>query len=211
MPKSCYLCGATDKPLTADHVIPKVLFPQPRPNNLITEDACESCNNGLSKDDALFAVYLSAALGGNDAAKWVWNNKAVKSILAKSPALATQLVADATKSEILTEIGVAEVDVLRISEERLQRVIFRVAKGLIRHLDPTFVYTNYAFDLQRLWPTKETADVIQEYAARMTYMERGDAVFRCLFGITPNEPKHAMFIFIFFDSVGFIVSAQPAA
>jgi hypothetical protein len=77
MAKSCYLGGATDK-LTADHVIPKFLFPEPRPSNLITEDACEPCNNGFSKDDELFAVYLSKALGGKEAAKWVWKNKAVK-------------------------------------------------------------------------------------------------------------------------------------
>jgi len=211
MPKSCYLCGATDKLLTADHVIPKVLFPQPRPNNLITEDACEPCNNGFSKDDALFAVYLSAALGANAAAKWVWGNKAVTSILAGSRALATQLVADSTKKEILTEFGIAEVDVLKIPEERLRRILSRIAKGLIRHLDPTFNYIKLEFDLQRLWPTKDSAELIQEAASKMTYFERGDCVFRCLYGFTPDEPRHAMFIFIFYDCVGFIVTGKPVA
>jgi hypothetical protein len=137
MCKSCYLCGATDN-LTADHVIPKVLFPTPRPSNLITEYACESCNNEFSMDDALLAVYLSAALGANQAGKWVWENKAVKSILSGSRALATQLVADATKKEVLTAIGVAEIDVLRIPLERLERILVRIAKGLIRHLDTSF-------------------------------------------------------------------------
>jgi hypothetical protein len=67
---------------------PEGLFPEPRPSNLITEDACESCNNGFSKDDELFAVYLSAALSGNEAAKCVWKNKALKRILSGSRGLA---------------------------------------------------------------------------------------------------------------------------
>lgn len=210
-PKSCYLCGATDKLFTKDHVIPKVLFPEPRPNNLITEDACERCNNGFSKDDALFAVYLSAALGGNDSAKWVWVNKAVNSILAGSRALATQLVEDSTKKQILTEIGIAEVDILKIPEDRLQRILSRIAKGLIRHLDLTFDYKNLEFDLQRLWPTTDSAELIQEAAKKMSYFERGDGVFRCLYGFTPDEPRHAMFVFLFYDSVGFVVTGKPAA
>ena len=48
MAKSCYLGGATDK-LTADHVIPKFLFPEPRPSNLITEDACGRATTDSAK------------------------------------------------------------------------------------------------------------------------------------------------------------------
>src|ERR1035438_9194140 len=162
MPESCYLCGVTDRPLTADHVIPKVLFPQPRPHNLITERACEACNGGLSKDDALFAVYVSAALGRNEAGKWVWDNKATKSILAKSVPLAKQFLNDASKKEILTEVGIVEADVLKIPQERLERVIFRMAKGLLRHIDPTFDYSYSNFKLDRLWPTMETAEMIKD-------------------------------------------------
>lgn len=212
IPKSCYLCGATDKKLMADHVIPKVVFPQPRASNLITEKACDECNNGFSKDDALFAVYISAALGGNSAAKWVWKNKAVKAvngILARSPALATQLVEDSTKKHILTELGVAEVDVLRIPVERLRRILCRITKGLIRHLNPAFDYSKLEFDLQRLIPTKETGEIIHEYAMKMTYIERGTGVFRCLYGFPADEPRCAMFILIFYDCVGFIVTAKP--
>jgi hypothetical protein len=98
----------------------------------------------------------------------VWENKAVKSILARSRALATQLVTDATKKEVPTELGVAEVDVLRIAEERLERILFRIAKGLIRHLDPAFDYATLQFTLQRLWPTKETADSFKTTQRRWT-------------------------------------------
>jgi len=178
---------------------------------LITESACEPCNNGFSKDDALFAVYLSAALGRNEAAKWVWEHKVVKSILPKSRALATQLVADATKNEIRTEMGSVEVDVLRIPTERLERILTRITKGLIRHLIPAFDYAEYGFTIERLWPTKETAAIIQDYATKLTYMERGNAVFRCLYGFTPDEPRHAVFVLVFYDSVGFIVAGQPSA
>jgi hypothetical protein len=209
MPSSCYICGAPDRPLTSDHVIPKVLFPQPRPNNLITEGACEPCNNGISKDDALFAVFLSAALGRNESGKWVWENKSVKSILARSPALATQLISDSYKKQILTEMGIAEVDLLRISEDRLNRVLFRIVKGLLRKFAPHFSYWECEFTSTRLWPTKETAELIAELATKMTYLERGTGVFRCLYGFPQDGPGHVSFIFIFFDSVGFVIEGHP--
>lgn len=211
MHKSCYLCGATDKPLTADHIIPKVLFPEPRPSNLITVRACAPCNNGMSKDDALLAVYLSAVLGGNAAAKWVWTNKAVN-LLAKSKPLATQLVNDTTKKEVLTSLGVTTmVDVLKIPDARLNNVLRRLAKGLIRHFRPAIDYTNYAFTVDRIHPTTETAQTLQEYAGKLDSLLLGDGVFRCFYGFTEGAPSHAFFIFIFYDSVGFMVAAQPTA
>jgi hypothetical protein len=53
--------------------------------------------------------------------------------------------------------------------------------------------------------------LIQDYAAKMDYIERGDAVFRCLYGFPPDEPRRAMFILVFYDAVGFMVAGEPAA
>jgi hypothetical protein len=204
MSKSCYLCGATDN-LTSDHIPPKVLFPQPRPNDLITTEACKDCNEGFSKDDALLAVWLSAALARSEAGVWVWENKALKSILKRSPALATQLISDIEKAAVLTELGVAEVDILRIPKARLERVLIRISKGLMRVLDSSFDYSKLGFQIHRLWPSNEGVKFIREAAAKMSYFERGASVFRCLYGFTPEPNRNAMFVFIFFDAVGFSV------
>lgn len=209
-PRNCYMCGRTDKPLTKDHVIPKVLFPRPRPHNLITEDACEACNNSFSKDDEMFALYLSAALGRNSAGAWVWANAIVARTLPRSRPLATKVLADMTKAKILTELGLADVDILRIPQDRLERVLFRIAKGLVRHLQPVINPVALKFASERLWPTSETANVIQDARQKMMYMELGNGVFRCLYAFTPEIPRHVMFFFIFYDAVGFVVTGQPS-
>jgi hypothetical protein len=58
----CYLCGAPAT--TRDHIPPRGLFPQPRPNNLITVPACRSCNHDRSLDDEYFRDVVAA--GSND-------------------------------------------------------------------------------------------------------------------------------------------------
>ena len=208
MSKSCYLCGATDD-LTSEHVIPKVLFPEPRPNNLITTEACRKCNEGFSKDDALFAVWLSASLARSNAGAWVWENKALMSILKRSPALATQFISDSDKADVLTVAGLAEVDILRIPQARLERVLVRSAKGLLRVLDPSFDYETLQFQIHRLWPSEEGVAFIREAAATMSYLERGTSVFRCLYGTTPEPNRSAAFVFIFYDAVGFNIFGMP--
>jgi len=93
----------------------------------------------------------------------------------------------------------------------LNRILVRIAKGLIRHLDNTFNYWNLQFTVERIRPSTKTADVIRDAAQKMTYVERGNGVFRCLYGFTPDESRHAMFFLIFFDAVGFCVTGCVAA
>src|ERR1700751_6135616 len=54
----CVYCGQT-KPVTADHVPPKNLFPKRPPRNLRTVPSCFDCNNGFSKDDEYFRLALT--------------------------------------------------------------------------------------------------------------------------------------------------------
>ncbi len=53
----CVYCGCA-KADTADHVPPKLLFPVPRPSDLITVPCCRACNSSFQRDDQ----YLRAAL-----------------------------------------------------------------------------------------------------------------------------------------------------
>ena len=50
-------CGATEK-LTQEHTPPKLVFPEPRPSDLITVRACLQCNQDGSMDAEYFRVCL---------------------------------------------------------------------------------------------------------------------------------------------------------
>jgi hypothetical protein len=54
-------CGKPSN--TRDHVPPKLLFPKPRPSNLISVPSCKTCNVGFSKDDEY--IRIAVALRGD--------------------------------------------------------------------------------------------------------------------------------------------------
>jgi len=53
----CTYCGET-KWVSADHVPPKNLFPKPYPTDMWTVPACDDCNQGFSKDDDYFLIFV---------------------------------------------------------------------------------------------------------------------------------------------------------
>lgn len=55
--KECVYCPSTEN-LTSEHAPPKLVFPEPRPSDLITVPACRSCNEAGSKDAEYFRVCL---------------------------------------------------------------------------------------------------------------------------------------------------------
>jgi hypothetical protein len=58
---SCAYCGAAAD-LTRDHVPPRVVFPKPRPKDLITVPACRPCNVSAGPDDEYFGAALRVAV-----------------------------------------------------------------------------------------------------------------------------------------------------
>jgi hypothetical protein len=55
--EECAYCGGTDD-LTAEHVPPKLIFPKPWPDDLITVPACRSCNQEGQSDAEYFRACL---------------------------------------------------------------------------------------------------------------------------------------------------------
>ncbi len=53
----CVYCGSSED-LTVEHAPPKLIFPEPRPSDLITVKACKSCNESGSKDAEYFRIFL---------------------------------------------------------------------------------------------------------------------------------------------------------
>ena len=54
----CVYCGSEEN-ITREHIPPKALFPPPKPSNLITVPACNTCNGKKSIDDEYFNWFLN--------------------------------------------------------------------------------------------------------------------------------------------------------
>lgn len=58
----CTFCGQIGA-MTKGHLVPKGIWPNGRPNGVITVPSCEPCNTAQSEDDAYFAQILPLLVG----------------------------------------------------------------------------------------------------------------------------------------------------
>ena len=72
----CVYCGSRDG-LTRDHVPPKLLFPKPRPSDLITVPCCIDCNQLFQIDDSYFrtVITLTYDTGKHPEAQKSWGSE----------------------------------------------------------------------------------------------------------------------------------------
>jgi hypothetical protein len=132
--ETCTYCDANIAD-SVDHVPPRSLFPEPRPNNLITVPACSACNKGASLDDEYFRVTIATRLDTSfhPAASQLQPSvsrglarpesaRFLQSLLSRIRASVPQLPIDQQPALVM------DVDITR-----LNRVASRIIRGLWRH------------------------------------------------------------------------------
>jgi hypothetical protein len=129
----CIYCGA-DENLTADHVPPKALFPEPRPSDLITVPACVSCNRSYAKDDEYFRVAILAqtVTDRDPGAARLWDEKVIRGTLWRSPQLKQVILQGLTAMDVVTPGGIylGTTQTIRFSRQRLDRIARRMVTAL---------------------------------------------------------------------------------
>lgn len=76
----CAICGQ-EKAKTVDHIIPRGIFANPRPDIMVTVPSCFKCNHGASTQEEAFRVYLSLHVGvDTPETKALWDNHALKTL-----------------------------------------------------------------------------------------------------------------------------------
>jgi hypothetical protein len=199
----CYLCGATDD-LTMDHVPPENLFPPPKPSNLITVPCCRPCNKNFDLDDEAFRVFASSVLGRSHAGARVWKEGVVDSSFKRSPKLRANVEKHLTTMVVKTARGNFEALGIRIPEDRANRYLVRLTKGLTRHFDPSIDYHDATFQVTRLAPTRETIELLMR---TFPYARRGDQVFSFWRGFSDGD-TFGLWVYAFYDAVFFMVTIE---
>jgi hypothetical protein len=129
----CIYCR-TAKADTRDHVPPDLLFPSPKPNNLITVPACKPCNQGFQKDDEVLALVLSSLMGTNTAGRSVWETKVADGLLKRSPKLRRAIGSTLHYQPYPFRDGrKGNAPAVLIERSRLLRVLRRIVRGLAWH------------------------------------------------------------------------------
>lgn len=129
-PRICGYCGV-ENPATRDHVVPRSLFPSPRPSDLITIPACNACNGSFAEDEERFRVVLSLQMGtDSEAANRVWQD-AQRSVT-HNDRLRRELVKGMRRTQLRTLSGLylGEADVFSWSREVYDPIISKITRGL---------------------------------------------------------------------------------
>lgn len=142
----CIYCGKEDN-LTKDHIPPKCLFPDQKPEKLITVPCCNSCNRRFSKDDEYFRdmVLMREDIFDQEGLDNLRNK--VKRSLKRRESLkyTSNLISGIEMVDVLTKSGLyigrkARYDV---DLNRLRNVINRVTKGLYYYEEKRILDENY--------------------------------------------------------------------
>lgn len=154
----CVFCQKSAE--TKDHVPSKLIFPKPRPDNLVTVPACFNCNNSSGKDEEYFlATFMFSDAGTSEAGKKLWNQK-LNRMYDKNIGLRGKIAQNIESAkEIYTPTGIylGKRMILNLDEERVYKVIRKIVRGLYyleyqevmpvsQDLDCLFIQTQEHFD-----------------------------------------------------------------
>lgn len=212
--KICIYCD--ERPATTgkgDHVIPRQLFPEPRPNNLITVPCCEVCNSGFQHDEEHFTTLFvahAAALGVSTQATEIGNKRMVE-WLTHRPKLREYIreyivpLADRKNIPPYIEYGI------EVSTTSVKRVLSKMTKGLFYHHTGLVLAKGY-----RVWSRFDLDDeqverYVKPFAERGQRPEiLGNGVFSYLRAQVEGDPKWTIWMFVIYDCVFAVSTTAPS-
>jgi hypothetical protein len=220
MNKECAYCGAVG-PVTRDHVPPKGIFSEPRPNSLITVPACERCHSGeTSRDDEYFRLALHVR-DGIDSHPDV---KKARPTLLRSLAnprkvgMTKALTEKTFLAEFVTPSGIfiKKQWAIETNMDRLRRVVSRTMKGLFYHHKKHRLPDGYDAlvcdeDSFKKWPASardEINEMVKPILAQRG-VTIGNGVFSYWYGYDKNNPNNTCWIFVFYEQVRFLGLTLP--
>ncbi len=195
----CYLCAAGGK-LTRDHVPPESFFPDPKPKDLITVPCCRRCNESYSLDDEAFRLWITAPPNISEAGKWIQQKKVFESSFKRSP----KLVENVKKHIQEIEVDGNKIDLITIPQDRAERFLVRLTKGLLAYFYPEFHRDSQEYRVANLTMLKDGWNGIGILRDHAIYDVRGEGVFQFRRHVE-LESERGYWMFCFYEASLFIV------
>lgn len=216
----CTYCGEM-KPLTDDHVPPRLLFPQPYPINMWTVPACYDCNQSFQKDDEYFRVWLTIANRNKGrASREKLLGKVIRGLhRPQSQRLLLSLYNQSRLVDVVSSGGIHLMGQPAIDFEgsRISRAVERIVKGLFfrvigyRLPDEQEIRVTPPALLWGIPMTPGTELTVRTLIAKteaQPLKKLGDTfAFKWL--QVPGAPDRALWLLYFYDRLDFICQTCP--
>lgn len=146
----CEAVGVVEK----EDVIPKCLFPKPRPNNLVKVPSCRACNAAKSKDDDYLRDLLVSDIstGSHPVAQSLFHKKMLSSVRQNSSDFARIAKSEGELAPYRTQGGLylGKAFSVPIDEARLNRIFATIVRGLYFKANGVRIPGTYVFDVRRI-------------------------------------------------------------
>ncbi len=203
--KRCIYCGVLGE-LTRDHVPPKNLFPEPRPDNLITVPCCSKCNSSFAADDEHFRTMIACAeqSAAHPQGQRLWPT-ILRQLRRKGDSAITELIRQSFGTTVDIPGAILRVD----------RVLRRVVKGLHYHEtgasmpDHWEIRTNLSSDFG---DCGGLAGAINAFRCAPGHTERmfGNGVFCYQVVDWPGRDLGNVWLLSFFECIGLLCASGPS-
>lgn len=199
----CIFRGSTEK-ITADHIPPKCLFPDPKPTNLITVPSCEKCNSSYKKDDEYFRICVLVQPDINPTGWKIWNEKVIGRTLKRSPSLRRDLLNNLIPVELRSSSGVylGEAEVLKFPKRRINRVVKRIVKGLYCHHYGKSLLPGINFLVVKDPNLSGIVDIIQNHTNLSSVQAE---TFQYRYSVAVEDPDQSVWLLRFYGATTFLV------
>jgi hypothetical protein len=208
----CVYCGKSSL-CTLDHAIPRALFANPLPSNMITIPACRSCNQKKGELDTYLRDLLTADL-------WTYENPQARAVLEQKvrPSVRRNrsLVwrAAATRSRMVSlhtpgGIYLGDLPAVPFDGKRLNLALSMITRGLYFKVFWARLPDDSRLDIGRVDPllVMELWDRLVQPGCNGPFAIDSN-VFWFMFLVHSTEPLLMHWLFGFYCSIFFVVTAQ---
>jgi hypothetical protein len=155
-------------------------------------------------DEALRA-YFSISINRSPSGDRVWEENVIPGTIARSPKLQSDMVRRMKKVCVATATGIDFLPAIEVPDERIEKFLVRVTKGMLRHFYPEYEYQHDDFSVRLISPINERKlRSLDKFIMATKYEERGGDVLRFRHGIT-DTGLSGVWLYIFYDSVWYLV------
>ncbi len=207
--KRCWQCGV--EATTKDHIVPRNLYPKRTQAQLLTLPCCDTCNQGLSKDEEYFRLVMLADWNINEVGRRVFEESVVPSLHKGFEGLRMRALSESRPISLPVGGSFVDTGLWSLDSNRLNRVAEKIVRGLYFRMSGQPMAPDMKFQFQ-LRPDDELRELILKTPWHPRPVVIDPEIFIARHRIARNESgqEASGWLLIFYRCVPYFVVAMSS-